>query len=108
MFKIVAALLLTLSLVVGQDGFDGFELGSAFLSPETTPAFADLSGGGSQSDVSGKPLHLCTRLSCTQSLSMPERLTLLLDAYRSSDLSPGDDRGPMPAALQQDPPVPRA
>ena len=108
MFKIVAALLLTLSLVVGQDGVDGFELGSAFLSPETTPAFADISGDDSQRDVSGKPLHLCTRLSCTQSLSVPERLILVLDAYRPSDLSPNDDRGPTPAALQQDPPVPRA
>jgi hypothetical protein len=104
MHKIVAALLLTLSLLVGQDGF---ELGPDFLSPDTMPVLVDVSNGGSQRDIGGTPVHLCTRLSCTQTLSVPERLVLTSRAHERSRFAPGNDLGPHSTALQQDPPVPR-
>ena len=102
--KVIAALLLMLSLLVGQDGVDGFVLGPAFLSPDAMSVLVDVSRGGSPRDIGGTPVHLCTRLSCTQTLSVPERLVLASEAQEFSRFAPSNDRGLHATALQRNPP----
>jgi hypothetical protein len=108
MSRIFAALLLTVSLLVGTDGLDGIELGSAPSFQQMFSMSADVSGGGERGDKSGRPAHICTQLTCTQALSVPERLVLIREAQEPPRLSPSNDRGLLSTALQQDPPVPRA
>lgn len=106
MSRTVAALILTISLVAGQGGLVGFNLGVP-MSAHMFSVRGNVSSGEERRDVPSSPRGGCCQMACTQTLCIPEGYALVHDVQPAARLMPSNENDPHSAIVWRDPPVPR-